>query len=394
MSVQQGASQHQRPRWRRGSWIRVLIFVVCLLIIIVSVIATAFQFLSPLVGVILTTLPILVALATWLFPLPPMTDTPSEIPFSTQPIQFSVMVQAPSASLSSSSQATDQQADQKTIWNVPYRRNPYFTGREEVLQALHERLSIATTTALTQSQAISGLGGIGKTQIVVEYAYRHCEEYHFILWVNAATRDTIIASFLELATLLNLPEQHNADQSQVVFYVNHWFTKHKQWLLIFDNADDLALANEFLPTSNTGSLLLTTRNQSAGTLATSLAIDTMDNEEGTSFILWRAKLLARDKHLEHADLEKRTQAEQIVEIMDGLPLALDQAAAYIEETQCTLSAFLEKYQLQRDEILRRRGGTGNDHPLPVATTWSLSFTQVRQSNPAAADLLRVCVSCS
>src|SRR5579883_1483570 len=92
------------------------------------------------------------------------------------------------------------------IWNVPYRRNPFFTGREDVLELLHKRLDSARTATLTQSQAISGLGGIGKTQIVIEYADRHRQEYTAVLWVNATTRDTITASFLEIATLLALPE--------------------------------------------------------------------------------------------------------------------------------------------------------------------------------------------
>src|SRR6266851_2279886 len=185
MSVQQGASQQQRPKWRRGSWIRLLIFVVCSLLIITSIIATAFQFLSPLVGAILAALPILVALATWLFPLPPMTDTPSEATPSPQPIQLSVTVQAPPALPPASGQQIDQQTDPKTIWNVPYRRNLYFTGREQILHALHERFSTTKVATLTQSQAISGLGGVGKTQIAVEYAYRHRKDYPFVLWVNA-----------------------------------------------------------------------------------------------------------------------------------------------------------------------------------------------------------------
>jgi tetratricopeptide (TPR) repeat protein len=277
-----------------------------------------------------------------------------------------------------------------TIWNIPYRRNPYFTGREEVLHILHEHLNAAKSTALTQSQAISGLGGVGKTQIAVEYAYRHQEEYYGVLWVNAASRETIIASFLELANLLELPERQEADQHKIITAMRHWLTAHDHWLLIFDNADDLTLAEEFLPTSTTGSLLFTTRNQSVGTLAESLDIQTMTQEEGTLLVLRRAKLLAREKGLDQSKPEELAQTERVVKEMEGLPLALDQAAAYIEETHCTLPAFLEKYQRQREDILRRRGGTGKEHPLPVATTWSLSFVQIEQLNPAAADLLRVC----
>lgn len=76
--------------------------------------------------------------------------------------------------------------------------------------------------------------------------------------------------------------------------------------------------------------------------------------------------------------------------MDGLPLALDQAGAYIERTQCTLAAYLETYQQRHTELLRQRGDVSKAHPDPVATTWSLSFAQVQQRAPLAADLLRFC----
>ncbi len=166
--------------------------------------------------------------------------------------------------------------------------------------------------------------------------------------------------------------------------------EHDHWLLIFDNADDLTLAEEYLPANENGHLLLTTRRQSPGKLTDSIDIDTMDKDEGTLLILRRAKLLATDAPLAHAKPEDRTQAERIVAVMDGLPLALDQAAAYIEETRCALTAFLDAYQDARADLLRRRGRTSKDHPLPVATTWKLSFERVQQANPSAADLLHVC----
>jgi tetratricopeptide (TPR) repeat protein len=76
--------------------------------------------------------------------------------------------------------------------------------------------------------------------------------------------------------------------------------------------------------------------------------------------------------------------------MDGLPLALDQAGAYIEETQWSLTEYLRLFQLRKEELLQRRGKLTSDHPKSVGTTWSMAFEKVQQANPAAADLLRLC----
>src|SRR5437763_7579955 len=78
------------------------------------------------------------------------------------------------------------------VWNVPYRRNPFFTGREKLIEQLHSRLNEKNVTALTQTQAISGLGGIGKTQVAIEYAHRYRNDYRVVMWVSAASRDTLI----------------------------------------------------------------------------------------------------------------------------------------------------------------------------------------------------------
>ncbi len=241
--------------------------------------------------------------------------------------------------------------------------------------------------ALTQRQAISGLGGIGKTQIAVEYAYRYRDTYQGVFWVYAATRENIIASFLEFAALLDLLQ--SGEQDMRVAAVKQWFIMHDNWLLIFDNADDLTLAEEFSPASDRGCILLTTRDQAVATLATGLTVEPLDTDKGTLLLLRRAKLVPPGAPLDQAKPTDRNQAERIVKMMGGLPLALDQAAAYIEETGCSLVSYLEQYQ-QQTKFLQRRGRTSKAHPLPVASTWSLSFAQVEQKNPAAADLLRVC----
>lgn len=288
------------------------------------------------------------------------------------------------------SSQSSAKVDALSLWNVPYRRNPLFTGRKRVLRQLHDRLMTSQSAALTQTQAISGLGGIGKTQIAVEYAYRHREFYQAIFWVRAASPGALISDYVTLATLLGLPEQNEQDQKIVVAAVKRWLAYRKGWLLILDNADDLDLVVDFLPTGNNGHILLTTRTQATGGIAPSIAVEKMEQSEGVLLLLCRAKLLAPGDPMELVSQQEQSQATAIVEAMDGLPLALDQAGAYIEETGCGLAGYLELYRSHRKELLRQRGTLHLDHPEPVASTWALSFSRVEQANPAAADLLRLC----
>lgn len=282
------------------------------------------------------------------------------------------------------------------VWNVPYSRNPHFTGRNELLDRLSRQLtpseqndtSKTRRAALTQPQAIKGLGGIGKTQIAAEYAYRSrdLDRYVHTLWINATTEEAIMTSFLEVAELLpSFSAKGEADQQKLVEAVNGWLAQCEQrWLLIFDNADDLSLVRKVLPQQGNGSILLTTRSSAVGSLAESVEVENMGLIEGTTLLFHRAQ------RLEHASEEEQNEATNIVIALDAFPLALEQAGAYIEETACSLVDYLQIYQTHRKDLLARRGMLATNYPATVATTWALSFQKVEQANPAAAELLRFC----
>ena len=270
---------------------------------------------------------------------------------------------------------------------MPYRRNPFFTGRENILNHLNAVLQNSKSAALTQAQAISGLGGIGKTQIAIEYAYRYRDQYQAILWVNASSREAFNSDFVKLATLLNLPEQHEQDQEFVVRSVKRWLSAHTSWLLILDNVDNLEMLADYLPLYSSGDVLLTTRLQALGTLAQSIEVEKMGLEEGVMFLLRRTKLLPADADLDQSTQENQGQAVEIVTALDGLPLALDQVGAYVEETHSNLAHYLILYGTSRKELLRRRGRFPADHPDSVAITWSISFQKVEHESMPAADLL-------
>ncbi len=277
-------------------------------------------------------------------------------------------------------------------WNIPYSRNPYFTGRAKLLQSLHDQLSSGNTMALTQAQAISGLGGIGKTQTAIEYAHRHQHQYRYILWISAATFESLLADLSKLADLLEVPERDPHNQQVTASAVKDYLSQQRDWLLIFDNADNIEMVRAYLPRGNktNGHIILTTRAQALGAVAYAVQVEEMDKEEGTQLLLKRGKLLKTGQLLAQVDTSIRSIAESLVEAVGGLPLALDQAAAYIEETGCSLTDYLKLYQTRHQDLLQRRGTLVTDHPETVAATWSLSFQKVEQENKAAAELLRLC----
>jgi tetratricopeptide (TPR) repeat protein len=293
-----------------------------------------------------------------------------------------MLIQDPPVDLSR--EATADAAGKTSVFSNLPERNPFFTGRERVLEQLQE------TLATQKRAAVSGLGGGGKTQTAVEYAYKHLEQYVYTFWANAASRETIISSYIAIAKLLKLPLATVQDQTIIVDAIQHWLNSHEKWLLILDNADDLAMAREFITTASRGHLILTTRVRATGLLAPRIDIREMGIDEGSLLLLRRAQYIAHDALLNEAVQADQDKAKNIATQLDGLPLALDQAGAYIEETGCGLSSYLDLYRKRASELLRERGTLNSGHPDPVASTWALSFENIEQVNPVAAELLKFC----
>src|SRR5258708_36006551 len=177
------------------------------------------------------------------------------------------------------------------VWNVPYPRNLRFTDREEILQQLHESFTRDTASSLKQPLALVGLGGMGKTQIALEYAYRYREEYHVVLWVKADSPEVLTSELASFATLLKVPGKQKQDQQYALAAFKYWLEVQASWLLILDNIEDLKLAHEYLPATTRGHILLTTNSQVMYGVARRLDIDKMDPEHGAFLLLLRFALL-------------------------------------------------------------------------------------------------------
>lgn len=276
-------------------------------------------------------------------------------------------------------------------WLVPYRRNDYYTGYEQTLQALYKALHTKRAAFLTQ--ALSGLGGIGKTQLALEYAYRYRDEYKSVIWIGADSQAVLLSRLDHVVQQLGLSVLEPRNQQQVLFAFHHWLSSQANWLLILDNVEDLAILDMIFPDENArrqGHIVITTRAQAVGVWANKVAVETMGEEEGATLLLRRAKVIPRSALLDAASEQDQEKARDISAELDGLPLALDQAGAYIEETRCSIAEYLDLYRARRAALLWRRGTAVSGHPDSVTTTFELSFDKVQQVNPAAAELLRFC----
>ena len=271
-------------------------------------------------------------------------------------------------------------------FTVPYARNAYFTGREEILTQLHETLGQSGAAALSQAKAIAGLGGVGKTQTAVEYAYRYFQQesgYDWVLWVNASNL-TLASSFGALATDLALPNHQENKLDENIAAVRHWLGTTDRWLLIFDNVDDPQAVKPFRPQNPKGRILITSRVQRLETLgvAGAIALDMMTKAEAEEFLQRRTERnpIAPSEHQSIAALAKT---------LGYLPLALEQAAAYILAKGIGFGAYLRSYEKRRLQLLEKEKPQTGDYPESVATTWAINFEAVQTSSEAAADLLRV-----
>jgi len=283
----------------------------------------------------------------------------------------------------------EQEEDDKkeVFWNVPYRRNPIFTGREEVLAEILTILEEEHSLV-----ALCGLGGLGKTQTAIEYAYRNRERYTVVIWLSTSSVDTITIDLVTVAEQLRLPgyDQPAKKLAELITRLKIWLEVQKSWLLVLDDVIDIPTIERLLPPTLNGHILLTTRIQATGTLARKLVLSPMSTQEGALFLLRRAKILRKDLTLTHADQENQAIASRITQTMSGHSLALDQIGAYIEETQCPLADYLALYRTNQASLLKRRGMVSTGHPDSVSTTLRFCVENIHAAHPLATDLLYFC----
>jgi tetratricopeptide (TPR) repeat protein len=289
-----------------------------------------------------------------------------------------------------------------TLWIVPFERNPRFTGRDSQLAQLEAKLF---ATDQTTKIAITGLGGVGKTQLVLELLYRTKQTHAncSIIWIPATKRESLEQAYLHVAQELGIAgwEEKMADAKRLV---QGYLSKESagQWLFVFDNADDIdmwidktgsdqvssiGLIN-FLPRSKQGCIVFTTRDRkTAVKLAHQNVVDVPEMNEEVATQLLQKCLIDQNPIKRHEDT-----TALLIELT-YLPLAIVQAAAYINENAITMAEYLVFLREQEEEVIDllsedfEDDGRYRDMKNPVATTWLISFERIKRLDPLAAEYL-------
>ncbi|OJD29869.1 kinesin light chain [Diplodia corticola] len=291
--------------------------------------------------------------------------------------------------------ADEMTRDRTPIFYLPFLRNRQFVGRRAELDVLKQKLLVDKDC---QTMAISGLGGVGKTQVALQFACSVKEEHPdlSIFWVQASSMETFERSCMEVATALGILQESKDDAKRLV---QRWLCGKKagRWLLIVDNADDLDLLRgseqtkgllTFLPKSEDGLTIFTTRH---GEVAQSLAgndvveIGKMTTQEAVDLV---RKSLLRKNPLDNDEI-----VTDLLHELDYLPLAITQAVAYINTRKSRISDYLRLLKNADEDtviILSRDFDDRTRYPNSanaVAKTWTITFNKILEYDKPAADLL-------
>jgi cellulose biosynthesis protein BcsQ len=258
------------------------------------------------------------------------------------------------------------------IWKVP-PRNATFTGRGLALEALRDRL--AATPTVVVPQALFGLGGVGKTQVALEYAHRFAADYDVVWWISAEQPSTARSDLFELASVLGVARENTADTVRAVLEALRQGRPYQRWLLIYDNADTPDELRDLLP-QGAGHVLLTSRNQLWASQAKAVEVGVFDRVESVTFLRHQVRgLTDRDANL-------------LAESLGDLPLVLEQAAAWLVATGMDVERYVALLETEPTELLDQGRPTG--YPRTATATWQVSLRRLREQMPAAAKALEVC----
>jgi tetratricopeptide (TPR) repeat protein len=256
-------------------------------------------------------------------------------------------------------------------------RNATFTGRNAILNEIRDRFAESTSQEV-RPQALFGLGGVGKTQVALEYVHRFMADYDLVWWSSAEHTDDVLVSLARLAERMGVGggEDDMALASREAVQKLSQGEPTGRSLLVFDNADDPADLLPLLPRSGGAHILVTSRNQAWDQNNTAQRIDVFAREESVDHLTLRAPGLTAEA------------ADRVAEALGDLPLAVEQAAAWLAATATPIEEYLRQLDEQTTRVLELKKPV--DYPDTVAATWNVSIARLRERSPAAVRLLQLC----
>ena len=281
---------------------------------------------------------------------------------------------------------------------VPYERNRFFVGRDTFIEELRENFQSNSRPALQHHGRIAlfGLGGIGKTQIALEFIYRSRSSYCRIYWISAATQESLLDGYQRIGKRANVPIAADSKPVEVAEQVVLWLKRTPNWLLVVDNLDDIDvlstrnlgisnIINSLLPEPGPGQhTLITTRNPKADHIpAQAKEVQLFKEIDSIALLSSLSGILILPGSKEEE------VAQKIAEELGNLPLAISQAGSYIKEKSEGFAEYLEHYTRYRSRVNSWIPEGPRPYPHSVATTWMMSFNEIRKNNATAAQLFQL-----
>ncbi|KAI0873975.1 P-loop containing nucleoside triphosphate hydrolase protein [Hypoxylon argillaceum] len=249
--------------------------------------------------------------------------------------------------------------------SLPYSRNHQFQFREDILQRLDVELRPGTDATSLQATGLHGLGGVGKTQVALEFAYRHSEDYEAIFWITAETAAKLRESLFShvravMSTPENTPQQDTCEGRRV------------RWLIVFDNIEDEGVIEQLWPKGSHGSIILTSRNHDLSRICGhgSIEVPLFTNAESSLF------MMSLKRSLDSFDTEEAEIVAQIAKRLGYLPLALDHIRSYIRRTVTTYRTFKQLYQDFDTNLLFQPGIVGPSYEKSIRNTWTMTLSTI------------------